>query len=132
MKIYKNYPLAKLTTFKVGGQAEYFCKPKNLNETIDALSFSKIHNLSFFILGGGANLLISDNGIKGLVISTKKLRKISFENETSIRVQAGVSIKKLNKFLMKKGYSGLEFSFGLPGSAGGAVFMNARCYSKEF
>lgn len=132
LKIYRDYPLAKLTTFRVGGKAEFFCKPRNYKEITEAFDFAKRNRLKTFILGGGANLLISDKGIKGVVISTRRLRKFSFTDETTLRAGSGLSIRKLNKILIKKGFSGLEFSCGLPGTLGGAVFMNARCYSREF
>ncbi|HPO48851.1 MAG TPA: UDP-N-acetylmuramate dehydrogenase [Spirochaetota bacterium] len=132
MKFYVDYPLAKLTTFKVGGNADFFCKPRTYEEVIESFDFAKKNNIDYYILGGGANLLISEKGIRGLVISTSKLNSFTFINEKEVRVGCGLKIDKLNKKLIKLGLSGLEFSSGLPGSVGGAVFMNARCYGKEF
>lgn len=132
MKFYADYPLAKLTTFKVGGNADFFCKPRTYEEVIDSFNFAKKNNIDYYILGGGANLLISEKGIRGLVISTSKLNNFTVINEKEVRVGCGLKIDKLNKKLIKLGLSGLEFSSGLPGSSGGAVFMNARCYGKEF
>jgi UDP-N-acetylmuramate dehydrogenase len=127
---YKDYKLAKLSTFKIGGKAEYFCAPSNTEEVKEALCFSQKNNLPLTIIGGGANILISDKGIKGLVLSTKSLEKV-FIKENIVVAESGISIEKLNTELIKNSLSGLEFSSGLPGSLGGAVYMNARAYSHE-
>jgi UDP-N-acetylmuramate dehydrogenase len=131
IRIYKNYPIAKLTTFKIGGKAQFYCMPENIDDVRAAFIFAKNNNLNTFVLGGGANLLISDNGIKGLVISTRKL-DFFYRNENEVFVGAGMLIDKLNRKLIDLELSGMEFSGGLPGSIGGAVFMNARSYGMEF
>jgi UDP-N-acetylmuramate dehydrogenase len=131
LKIYSSYKLSKLTTFKLGGSAEFFCKPRSLTELKRAFRFAIENNLKCHIIGGGSNLLISNKGVKGLVISTAKLNKISINNEKVIAL-CGSSVKKINKRLIKYSLSGMEFSGGLPGSIGGAVYMNARAYGGEF
>ena len=130
IKIYKSYKLASLTTLKIGGRAEYFCMPNSISQVKDAYLFAKDNNLKTYIIGNGSNILISDHGLKGLVISTKKLNKYSF-NKNIIVAEAGISVNKLNKKIIKHSLTGMEFTGGLPGSIGGAVFMNARAYGRE-
>lgn len=131
LKIQKNKLLSSLTTFKIGGRSKFFCEPKNLEELIELIKFAKKNNLNIFILGGGSNVLISDSGFDGLTISMKRLNKI-FVEDNFIVAESGVLVKKVNKIAMKYSLSGLEFSSGLPGSVGGAVYMNARAYGGEF
>lgn len=130
LKIYKSYKLKKLTTFKIGGKAEFFCMPQNLHQLISALKFADENKIKRYILGGGSNILFTDNLIKGIIISTKKLNKCSC-NSNLVTVECGLPIKELNSFLIKHKLSGMEFSGGLPGSIGGAVYMNARAYNGE-
>lgn len=129
-RIYKSYRLKKLTTFKIGGKADFFCRPSNIDDLITALNFAKQEQIPVYIIGGGSNVLISDNGIKGLVICTVKLCRIKITHDRA-EVQAGISINNLNKILMRSGLAGMEFTGGLPGSFGGAVYMNARVHGKE-
>jgi len=131
-KIINNKKISSLTTFKTGGKALFFCSPKNTNELKNAFDFSKKHQTAFYFFGGGSNLLISDSGINGLIISSKNLNHIAISSNNKIIVQSGVSIKRLNQFAIKNSLSGLEFSGGLPGTIGGAVYMNARAYNNEF
>lgn len=128
----RDYPLAKLTTFKIGGAAKFYCEPRTIDQLIASIKFAFLKNISFFILGGGSNVLISDNGFSGLVINTRKLNKIYKIEESLVVAMAGVTVKNLNRFLLKESLSGLEFSSGLPGTVGGAVYMNARAYGREF
>ena len=131
IKIRKNYHLGKFTTFKIGGPAEYFCMPVNLDEIIQALNFARQKGIDRFIMGGGANLLIADSGYRGLIISVKKLDKAVFRG-CNIDAEAGISIDNINKKIMKKSLTGMEFSGGLPGSLGGAIYMNAKAYGGDF
>lgn len=104
-------PLSRHTSFKIGGPASWFCSPKNSNELKEALQFAKKHKLKIFIIGAGSNVLFSDEGFNGLVI------KLAFG--------AGQSLSYLVNSLSKQGYDGLEYLAGIPGSVGGAVYMNA-------
>jgi UDP-N-acetylmuramate dehydrogenase len=131
MKIYKNYPIGKYTTFKAGGNAQFYCEPENISEVKEYLIYARENNLKHFIFGGGANLLIADCGFKGLVISTNKL-KFLIKTDDKVNVGSGFNIDKLNKKLISFSLSGMEFSGGLPGSIGGAIYMNARAYGHEF
>jgi UDP-N-acetylmuramate dehydrogenase len=125
-----NEILAGYTSFKIGGPADVFAAPESQKDLIDLLIYANTHGIEYFILGKGTNLLISDKGIRGLVISMERLRKIT-RDEIFISAFAGVELKELCDFAQKEGLSGLEFACGIPGSVGGAVFMNAGAYGSE-
>ncbi len=129
--------LAKYTTFKIGGPADYFFDAKTATEFADAIVLGRTLGLPIFILGGGTNILIGDLGIRGLVIknSTNEIvirgakGKISGgkdEGQVFVEVDSGVSFNKLVRFAVDEGYAGLEMQLGLPGSVGGAVYMNSK------
>ncbi|MCK5154017.1 MAG: UDP-N-acetylmuramate dehydrogenase [Spirochaetales bacterium] len=115
------------TTFKTGGNADYFAVPESYDDIAILLKFTKMHSIPVFILGGGANILVSDNGIRGLVIDMSKISNFSFK-ENICSAEAGFSISDLSKEAAENNLSGLDFIYGMPGSVGGAVWMNARCY----
>lgn len=130
IRIEKNRPLAELTSFRIGGPAELYCEPENPEELVKALAFVREKLCRYYILGGGSNTLFSDSGFNGLVISLKSLRGITRKGN-KVRVLSGTGMDELNEFCEREGLSGLEFSGGLPGSVGGAVYMNARAYNGE-
>ncbi|KAF0134179.1 MAG: UDP-N-acetylenolpyruvoylglucosamine reductase [Candidatus Saganbacteria bacterium] len=123
MKILKNELLSKHTTFKIGGAAEYFCSPKSNNELKEALSFAKNNSLKIFIIGNGSNILIPDEGLKGLVIHLKMSKIIISKQKSTI--ESGVLLNKLLSVFADNGLSGLEFMAGIPGSLGGSICMNS-------
>ncbi len=123
--------LKELTTFKIGGNARYFAAPNCIDEFLQAIDFAKAHNVRYFFLGGGANCLVPDSGVDGLVIYTGNLSGITVDG-THITAECGLSVDKLVEKAADSGLSGLEFAYGLPGSVGGAAYMNARCYGSEF
>ena len=131
LKIDKFFNISKFSTFKIGGKVEYFCMPKNISELRQAISYARDNNLKTHLIGGGANILFFDGIISGLIISTKKINKCTIEDDR-ITADSGINIDKLNDKAAKKSLTGLEFSSGLPGSLGGAVYMNARAYGREF
>ncbi|MFA6431681.1 MAG: UDP-N-acetylmuramate dehydrogenase [Candidatus Margulisiibacteriota bacterium] len=131
MKILKNEPLKKHTTFRIGGNADHYCQPKNVQELLQALAFAKQNRIPVFIMGNGSNLLALDNGFRGLVVQAADSKKgIIFDGHLA-RVWAGTSLPKFIKAISKKGFSGLEFLAGIPGTVGGAVVMNAGAWGKE-
>ncbi|MBQ2295437.1 MAG: UDP-N-acetylmuramate dehydrogenase [Spirochaetales bacterium] len=173
MKIRENVKLGKWTTFKIGGEAKYFCEPKNQSEYLEAISFCLKNGVKPMLLGSGANVLFGDGIINRMIISTLHWDNIEIEREARIlpptctltknggctsehrencsiaayggctlkekeklaalvRFGAGVTIKNAVDFAIKRGLSGLEFAGGLPGTIGGAAYMNARCYGSEF
>ena len=122
----KNY-----TSFKVGGPAELFLSPEDAGQTAKIVRFCEKEEIPVFVLGKGSNLLVSDRGIKGAVIYTGKQCGISLVNENTVRAQSGASLAQLCTFALENSLSGLEFAYGIPGTVGGAVFMNAGAYGGE-
>ncbi|MBP5450067.1 MAG: UDP-N-acetylmuramate dehydrogenase [Spirochaetales bacterium] len=129
--IQQNISLKDFTTFKIGGNARYFAEPSNIDEVSAAFQFAKQQHLIVCILGGGANTLVPDEGYNGLVICTRHLNHIWTDGDRII-AECGVSVDEFVDFAAKQGLSGAEFAAGLPGSIGGAIYMNARCYGSEF
>ena len=124
-------PLRNYTTFKVGGKARVFAEPENVETLQFLLAELSREKVPSFILGGGSNLVPQDEDLECFVISTKKLCNISCENEV-IFAESGASIKSITDFCVENSLSGLENFGGLPGSVGGACYMNARCYETSF
>lgn len=126
----QNEPMKKHTSFKVGGNADIFFKPRNLEDLRVFLAEHK--NEKIFWLGLGSNLLVRDGGIRGVVIAmSNALTEINLINPSTIEVQAGVSCAKLSRFSNKKQLAGLEFLSGIPGTVGGALAMNAGAFGGE-
>ena len=128
----ENEPMAKHTTFKTGGKADLMILPRSVDVLSQVLTFCKHNGISPFILGNGSNLLVSDDGIRVPVISIGEgLDEIRLLDETTVFAGAGASLIKLCMFALDHALSGLEFAYGIPGSVGGAVFMNAGAYGGE-
>ena len=130
MIIAKNIPLKPYTSFKIGGPAEYFCTIKNIKEIEEICKFIEKNNLPVFILGGGTNLLINDDGYKGLVIKPE-IDHIYFYEDGKVVCGSGVQMPNLVYESCNLGYGGLEWAGGLPGTIGGAVRGNAGCFGFE-
>lgn len=128
MQIQENIILAPYTTFKIGGPAEYFCLVQSIEDVQEAIAFAKNKNLKIFVFGGGSNLLITDVGIKGLVIKLD-LQKLEFI-DSIVKVGAGVSLAYLLNQSLDRNLTGLEFAAGIPGTVGGAVRGNAGTYGQ--
>lgn len=120
------YPLKGLTTFGIGGEAEYFFAPENTARLAEALRQAKKCGLRVFILGAGSNILIAASKLRGLVIklSAPYFKKIYLKRQ-SLYAGAGISLAGVLRFAWKKSLSGFEFSAGIPGTVGGALTMNA-------
>jgi len=131
-KIKTKVNLAGYTSFKIGGPAEYFLEPKNLKELQLALSFARDTGLRVFILGAGSNILVSDSGLKGLVI---KLSANSFNwvycQGGCVVVSSGLRLNQLISFAANQGLGGLEFLAGIPGSLGGSLMGNAGAWGNS-
>ena len=126
-----NEPMKNHTTFKVGGNAEFFVKVKSVDELSALIKFITQNNIPYFILGKGSNLLVSDEGIKGVVIILDgDFEKVEV-NEETITAGAGASLTKMCRTALDNSLSGLEFAYGIPGTVGGAVIMNAGAYGGE-
>lgn len=127
-----NLSLSRFTTIKIGGIAESVYFPIGLEGIIDVIKEIRESGKPFFVLGGGSNVIISDKKLDCAVIMTSHLTKYRFfEPETHLEVESGMSLSILSDLAASKSLSGLEFCAGLPGTLGGAVFMNARAYDSE-
>lgn len=127
--IYPSVSLANFTSYRVGGNAEWYVEPKSAQEIQAVLEWVGQEQLPLTFLGAGSNLLISDQGLSGLVFHTRYLRHCQFEEEEQlVTVGAGYSLPKLAWKLAKRGWQGLEWAVGIPGTIGGAVVMNAGAH----
>ncbi len=124
-------PMDRHTTFRVGGPAECFVTVDTRGQLAKVLAYLQNTERDFFILGNGSNLLVSDRGYRGVVVSLgKEFRQICVK-DGGMSVGAGVSLAQAAKAAMQAGLSGLEFAAGIPGTMGGAVRMNAGAYGGE-
>ncbi len=129
-KLIENISTSKLTTYRVGGNARLLVFPKGIEELVSLLKYVKSLNIKYKVIGYGSNLLFSDSDYDGLLINLKEFDWLEFHNK-KITVGAGYSLMKLAIFSAKKSLTGLEFASGIPGSVGGAVFMNAGAYGSD-
>ena len=132
IRILYNEPMAKHTSFRIGGAAEAMAFPKNAEELARLLKVSRLLDRTPAILGAGTNVLAPDEGVGGLVICLKDcLDGMERLDETHIRVMAGVTMTRAAMFAARQGLSGLEFAHGIPGTVGGGVYMNAGAYGGD-
>lgn len=123
-----NYPLSKLNSWKVGGSADFFCQPENKEEIFYYLQWAKKQNIPVTFLGGGTNVLISDNGVEGLVIGLQKQKSFKEWEENGrlyVSALAGVSKAQIMQIFLRHKLPPALFLCGLPGDMGGGVVMNA-------
>lgn len=132
-KIMFDVPMKNYTSFKIGGKAEKFLKIKNEEELKSAIKYARENNLKTTIIGNGSNLLVLDSGIKGLVLKIEidNLKIEKKENYVEVTVGSGYKTMALGAKLMNEGITGFEELSGIPGTIGGAIFMNAGAYGKE-
>jgi len=124
-------PMRKYTSIKVGGPADSLLFPKNVEELRKVFQYAKRRNIPFFILGRGTNLIVKDKGIRGWVISlTQGMKKAQMEEDV-VTAEAGLSLQRLVQFTILKGLTGLEPFFGIPGTVGGGLAMNAGAWGVE-
>ncbi len=126
-----NVPLAKYTTFHIGGLAECLISARSKEEVQLVLAFCRTHQVPLHILGNGSNLLIDDNGVNGIVLYIgRRMQEITIQG-TEIVADAGARLALVAREAAEAGLSGLEFAFGIPGTIGGGVIMNAGAYGGE-
>lgn len=123
--IFIDEPMSKHTSFKVGGKADLFVKTYSLEEIKKVLKVSKENNIPLFVLGNGTNILVKDEGFRGIILQVK-LEDIKI-NGTQVIVGSGVKNAILSKKMIDNSLTGFEFASGIPGTIGGAIKMNARC-----
>ncbi len=131
IKLKQNEPMKNHTSFKIGGDCDYFVMPENTQQLKAVIGMAKELNIPVFVLGKGSNLLVSDNGIEGIVISMAGLNEITV-NGDEITASAGVSVANLCTTALQNSLSGIEFAYGIPGSVGGGLYMNCGAYGGQF
>lgn len=131
--IFLNEPMSLHTSFRTGGNADVFIKIQNENELEYILKYAKENQIPITIIGNGTNLLVRDNGIRGIVIKFQMQDVKIEENGDTITIitGAGMSLSKLSRIAKEHSAQGLEFAVGIPGTVGGAIKMNAGAYGSE-
>ena len=133
-EIQKNITLKDYTSFKIGGKAKYFFAAETKEDIIKVIKVAKKLDLPFFILGGGSNILVADEGYKGIVIKVKsqKLKvKSTGQKSKIIEIESGVLLSKIITLALKNNLTGLEWAVGIPGTIGGAIRGNAGAFGKS-
>lgn len=130
-RLVQDRPMSLYSTFKVGGPADLIFFPSTSEELMFAISSAKEAGIVFTVLGNGSNILVSDNGIRGLtIILGKEFAEIGLEGDSIIYADAGALLSTVSKFAASNGLTGMEFAAGIPGSFGGAIYMNAGAYDR--
>lgn len=120
------------TTFRIGGPTDYFVVPESKEEVQAILNLCKQNEVPFYIIGNGSNLLIGDGGFSGVIIQIgKAMSQIQFEDVGKVRAGSGIMLSKLAQEIAEYGLTGFEFASGIPGTLGGAIYMNAGAYGGE-
>ena len=127
----KNEAMAKHTSYGIGGPAKAYVKPKDEVDLANILKFASKHKISTFFIGSGSNILVSDDGIDGIVITLGKSLKKLIIKGTSVYCQSGVMLGKFVKECISRNLSGIESLIGVPGTVGGAIIMNAGAFGSE-
>ena len=127
-------PMAKHTTFKVGGPAECYIKIDNIQDLRHILKFAKDNQIAITVLGNGSNVLVLDEGIKGIVLNIRfnKIEMMNLDGKIFANIGSGIKISIFGHLLLKNAITGFEELSGIPGTIGGAVRMNAGAHGKEF
>ena len=131
--VFKNESMSKHTSFKVGGNADYFVKVETVEELKNLLKYVKDNNVPLTILGNGTNVLVKDGGIRGIVCNIE-LSNYSIDRKEDgvyITVESGVALPRLANIALNESLTGLEYLSGIPGTVGGAVYMNAGAFGNE-
>lgn len=129
-KVYENFDLSAHSTFKIGGRAEFSAFPQSEAELAGLIAFARENAVPWRVFGNSSNVLFESEGVSGLVIFTSGLSSVSIDGE-KIRCGSGFSLTALASLAAKNSLSGLEFAYGIPGTVGGAVYMNAGAYGGE-
>ncbi|MBR5227373.1 MAG: UDP-N-acetylmuramate dehydrogenase [Clostridia bacterium] len=130
-KIKINEPMKNHTTLKVGGIADVLVLPGNVEEIVKSIEYAKLNNMPVTVIGNGSKLLVRDGGIRGLVIKLgSKFSNVEI-NDEKITAQSGITLPLIARVAKESSLSGLEFACGIPGTIGGAIYMNAGAYGSE-
>ena len=132
MILLENEPMNKHTSFKVGGPARYFVKAESLDDLKKALDLAREKGIPFFILGNGTNLLVSDKGFDGVIITLAgDFSLIEVLGNGAFKVGAAIPLGRFARSVLKQGFAGIHKLAGIPGTLGGAIYMNAGAYGQE-
>jgi len=126
----ENAPLSECCTFKIGGPADYIIRPYSVDGLREAIKALKTCGIEYYVFGNGSNLVFPDSGLRAAVIFTTSMKNLRAEG-TKLYTEAGVSLSAAASLAQKNALSGLEFAYGIPGSCGGAVYMNAGAFNGE-
>ena len=129
--VHTDEPMSRHTTFRIGGSADYFVKPGNADEVAAVIAVCREYNIPYFILGNGSNLLVSDDGYRGMIINIMHNMDSVTVDGRIITAQAGAMLVRVSVMARDNALTGLEFASGIPGTIGGAVYMNAGAYGGE-
>lgn len=130
-EILRNEPMKLHTSFKIGGPADFFIAPKNIEKLVSTIKLCSNEKIPYYIMGNGSNLLVSDKGFRGVILQIyKNFNEVRIVDDR-VYAQAGVLLSRLSKDIYEASLEGFEFASGIPGTLGGAVFMNAGAYGGE-
>lgn len=130
-EINRDEPMKHHTSFKIGGPADFFILPMDMNKLGEIVGLCVTKDIPYYIIGNGSNLLVTDKGYRGVILQiSKNMSQVSIKGET-VYAQAGVLLSKLSKAIYEESLEGFEFASGIPGTLGGAVYMNAGAYGGE-
>lgn len=129
--VHTDEPMSRHTTFRIGGNADYFVKPGNADEVAAVIAVCREYSIPYFILGNGSNLLVSDDGYRGMIINIMDNMDSVTVDGRIITAQAGALLVRVSMMARDNALTGLEFASGIPGTIGGAVYMNAGAYGGE-
>jgi UDP-N-acetylmuramate dehydrogenase len=130
-RISLNEPLAGYTTFRIGGEADYYVEPADADDALNIVRYLNKQDVPFYVMGNGSNVLISDEGIRGVVINTEASFNYLKHEGGNIIAGSGVKIAKFVDYCIQNGYAGVEMLAGIPATIGGALVMNAGAYGGE-
>lgn len=129
--VFLDEPLSRHSTFGIGGNARFFITPENYHDMFAIAKLLESEQIKFKVVGNASNILFSDSGYNGAIISTSKIQQLCELGGGEILASAGVKLSSLVAFASEKELSGLEFASGIPGTVGGAIFMNAGAFGKS-
>ena len=129
--ILQNEPMSRHTTFAIGGPADLFVQPKTRRELAGTLGVLRARGIPFLLLGNGSNMLVADAGVRGAVVCTTELDEVRIGENCTLVAEAGALLGRVARRAQRAGLTGVEFAGGIPGSLGGAVFMNAGAYDGQ-
>ncbi len=130
-RVHQDESMARHTTFRIGGTADVVAEPSSLAQVQNLIQFLKKQEIPYYILGNGSNVLVGDKGIRGVVVKLEKAFSACSVNENRIEAEAGIKLSRLANIALEHSLTGMECLAGIPGTLGGAVYMNAGAYGGE-